>query len=87
LRSAIARWISTAQRTASTTLANSTSRPSPVAMLGDLRIDQFAPMRLQAGKGALLVDTHQTAVAGDIGRQNGRQPSLHPLAGQACSSR
>jgi len=56
-------------------------------MLGDLRIDQFAPMRLQAGKRALLVDTHQTAIAGDIGRQNGRQPSLHPLAGQACRSR
>ena len=32
LRSAMPRWISTAQRTASTTLANSTSRPSPVVL-------------------------------------------------------
>ncbi len=32
LRSTIARWISTAQRTASTTLENSTSIPSPVVL-------------------------------------------------------
>jgi len=31
-RSTIARWISTAQRTASTTLGNSTSTPSPVSL-------------------------------------------------------
>jgi hypothetical protein len=33
-------------------------------------------MRLQTSERSLLVDTHQSAVAGDIGRQNGRQPSL-----------
>ena len=49
LRPAIACCTSIAQRTASTTLANSTSNPSPVvltipaAMCGDLGIDQFAP--------------------------------------------
>ena len=61
LRSAIAAWISTAQRTASTTLANSTSRPSPVVltmrppMLGDLRVDDLAPERLQRRQRAALV--------------------------------
>ena len=33
LRSAMPRWISTEQRTASTTLANSTSAPSPVVLM------------------------------------------------------
>ena len=56
------------------------------AVLGDLGIDEFAAMCLQSGKGALLVGTHQPAVAGDIDGQDGRQPPLHPLAGQACHS-
>jgi hypothetical protein len=60
VRSIIARWISTAQRTASTTLENSTSMPPPgledaAVMLPDLRVDKLAAMRLQAIEGALLV--------------------------------
>src|SRR5271166_6530266 len=53
-------------------------------VLGNLGIDEFAAMCLQPGKGALLVGTHEPAVAGDIDGQDGRQPPLHPLAGQAC---
>ena len=56
------------------------------AVLADPEIDDFAPVRLQPGERLLLVGAHQPAVAGDIGRQNGRQPPLHPLAGQACRS-
>jgi hypothetical protein len=33
---------------------------------------------------ALLVVTHQPAVAGDIRRQHSRQSSFHALAGQKC---
>jgi hypothetical protein len=50
------------------------------AMRSDARVDQRPPGRLQIGKGALFVTAHQTAVAGDIRRQNGRQPPLHALA-------
>jgi len=56
------------------------------AMLGDLGIDELAPVRLQPGERAFLVGPHQPAVAGDIGRQNGCQPPLDPLARQACRS-
>jgi hypothetical protein len=56
------------------------------AMLGDRGIDELAPMRLQPGERLLLVGSHKPAVAGDIGRQNGRQPPLDPIAGQACRS-
>jgi hypothetical protein len=77
LRPAISRWNSTAQRTASTTLANSASKPSPVVLTmrprcSAIGIDEFAAMCLQPGKGAFLVGTHQPAVAGDIDGQDGR---------------
>jgi hypothetical protein len=39
----------------------------PPAMLRDLRIDQFAEMRLQALVLSLLIRSHQTRVACDIG--------------------
>ena len=83
LRSAMARWISMAQRTASTALANSTSAPSPVvltmrpAMLGDLWINEFAPVRLERRESAFLVYAHQPAVAGDIGGEDGGEPPFH----------
>jgi hypothetical protein len=48
-------------------------------MLRDLRIADLAPDRLQRGERALLVFAHQTGIAGDIDRQNGRQPTLDPL--------
>jgi hypothetical protein len=80
----ISRWTSTAERTASTTLANSASRPSPVvltmaAVLGDLVIDEFAPVRLQPGERFRLVGFHQPAVSGDIGRRNGPSAVARPV--------
>jgi hypothetical protein len=71
-RSAIARCNSAAQRTASTTLANSASSPSPVfhraaMVLLDFRIDQLAQMRPEALVRAFLVRAHQPRVARHIG--------------------
>src|SRR5205814_9410237 len=48
-------------------------------VLGNLRIDQLAAMGAQPRQRAGLVLAHQTAVAGDIGGENGRQPALHSL--------
>ena len=48
-------------------------------MLGDLGIDQFAAMRLQSRERAFLVVADQPAVAGDIGREDGRQPPLNAI--------
>ena len=76
-----------AQRTASTALANSTSAPSPVVltmrplMFGDLGIDEFASARLERCESAFLVNAHQPAVAGDIGREDGSQPPFDALLG------
>ena len=87
LRSAMPRWISTAQRTASTTLTNSTSIPSPVvltmrpAVLGDLGIDQFLAVRLELAQRAFFVSAHQPAVAGDVAGQDRSQPSIDALLG------
>ena len=55
-------------------------------VLADPGIDELAPVRLQPGECPLLVGFHQPAIAGDIGRQNGRQSSLDPIVGQACHS-
>ena len=44
------------------------------AMLRDLGIDDFAPVRLECSKRAFLVEAHQPAVAGDIGSKDGCQP-------------
>ena len=79
------RWISTAQRTASTTLANSASMPvaggldDPSAVFGDLGIDEGAPMGLELDVRAFFVAAHQAAVTGDIGRENGGQPPFRVL--------
>jgi hypothetical protein len=43
-------------------------------MLGNLGIKEFAPVRLKRSESAFLVNSHQPAVAGDIGRQDGSQP-------------
>jgi hypothetical protein len=51
-------------------------------VLGDFRIDQLAATAAQPRQGAGLVRSHQTAVAGDIGRQDGCKPALDPLIGQ-----
>jgi hypothetical protein len=55
-------------------------------VLVDLGIDEFAAMCLQPGERALLVGSHQPAVAGHIGGQDGRKPPLHPFASQAYHS-
>jgi hypothetical protein len=40
-------------------------------VFGDPGIDKLASESLQRRKGAFLVNTHQPAVAGDIGREDG----------------
>jgi hypothetical protein len=52
----------------------------PAMMLSDLRIDQLPTMRLQAFKRAFLVASHQARVASNVGRQDGCQPPIGPLA-------
>jgi hypothetical protein len=41
------------------------------AVLGDLGIDEFATASLERSESAFLVNTHQAAVTGDIGREDG----------------
>jgi hypothetical protein len=86
-RSAIARWISAAQRTASTRLAEFDQRPvtcgfeDATAMLGNVGIAYLASNRPQCRQSALFIGLHQPGIANDIGRQNGRQPSFDPAFG------
>ena len=49
-------------------------------MFGDLRIDQFAAMGSEPRKGGGLILSHEAAVSGDIGGENGRQPALDPFS-------
>jgi hypothetical protein len=51
-------------------------------MFPDFRIAELAPNRQHRGVRAFLVGAHQTRIAGDIDRQNGRQPALDPLSAQ-----
>ena len=53
-------------------------------MLGELGIEQKGAMGLQLPDRAFLVGAHQPAVAGDIGRQDGRKPPVQTLACQGC---
>ena len=54
------------------------------AMLIDFWLNHRATMTLQTFVGAFLVDTHQTAVSGNIRRQNSCEPPFHiPTAPQA----
>ena len=64
---AIAACTSAAQRSASMTLANSTKRPSPVV----LTIRPFG-----AAECAFLVGLDQARIAGDIGREDRREPTF-----------
>ena len=41
------------------------------AMFGNLGIDEFATARLERCESAFLVNAHQAAVAGNIGREDG----------------
>jgi hypothetical protein len=45
-------------------------------VLGNFGIDQFLTMRFQLSKGSLFINTHQPAVASNVGRQNGGKPPL-----------
>jgi hypothetical protein len=70
------RWISTAQRTASTTLWNSAKNPSPVfftvraPVLRDLRLDQVPEVSLQPFMRPLLIRPHQARVPGHVGGED-----------------
>ena len=52
----------------------------PSAMFIDLRVDERAAMRLWLRERAFLVLAHEPAVAGNIGRQNGRKPPLDAVS-------
>jgi hypothetical protein len=47
-------------------------------VLGDLRVDHFGEMSLQALVRALLIRAHQARIAGNIDCQDARQSSLDP---------
>ena len=55
------------------------------AMLGDGRIEELAAMLAKRAQRALFIGLHESAVANDIGRQDGRQPTLDLLLGHGCS--
>jgi hypothetical protein len=46
------------------------------SVFSDLGIDQFVAVRFQLSKGSLFVNAHQSAVASNVGRQNGGKPPL-----------
>ena len=77
--------ISTAQRTASTALANSTNMPSPVVLTIRPRwlaiVGSTSALRREFSvlQRASLVGTHEPAVAGDIRGQNRREPTFLQL--------
>ena len=48
-------------------------------MFGDLGIDEFASARFERCESAFLVNSHQPAVAGNIGRENSGQPPYDAL--------
>ena len=51
------------------------------AMPFDRRRDQFAPVRLECGERAGFICAHKPAVAGNIGRKDGRKPPFDPRLG------
>jgi hypothetical protein len=58
-------------------------RPDDAAtMLSEFSIGQLAAVPIQLGQRAFLIEAHQPAVAGDIGRQNRHQASMDSLFGQ-----
>jgi hypothetical protein len=54
----------------------------PALVLGNLRVDQFATMSSEPREGASLVESHEAAVADDIGGENGRESAFDPLSAQ-----
>src|ERR1019366_655736 len=57
------------------------SLDNAAAMLGNLRIDKFASMCLKRRESSFLVNTHQAAVSGNIGREDGSQPPFDTRLG------
>jgi hypothetical protein len=53
---------------------------NPATVLRDLRLDAHRVVRVQLGYGALVVSADQTAIAGHIRHQDGRQPAFDRLA-------
>ena len=76
-RSAMPRWMSTAHSTASTTLAELGEKTVAhqledcAAMRRDRRLDKFSSTGLKPLESSRLVQLHQTAVAGDVGGEDG----------------
>jgi hypothetical protein len=80
---AIAACTSAAHLSASMTLANSTSNPSPVVltddaalMAGDLRIDQLDAERPEPAERVFLVGLDQPRIAGHIAGKDRREPTF-----------
>jgi hypothetical protein len=55
-------------------------------VLGDFRVDQFAPKGAQPGQRAGFVLPHKAAITGHIGGEDSRQPALYPLPPQFLSA-
>jgi hypothetical protein len=51
------------------------------AIFRDLGIDQFAAASLERRESSFLVIAHQAAIAGDIGREDGSEPSFDACLG------
>jgi hypothetical protein len=66
-------------------IAGALNDPPPV--LVDLGAHEDMQMLLQLEVGPFLVQAGQPAVASDIGCENGREPTLHALAGQGTAPR
>jgi len=52
---------------------------NPAFVLGYLRVSQLAPESPKPRQSAGFILTHQSAVPGDIARENGRQSTLDPF--------
>ena len=57
----------------------------PTGILRDLGLDELAPMGFPLRERAFLVLADEPAVAGHVGRENGRKPSLRSLGCHATS--
>src|SRR5207244_3459493 len=57
---------------------------NPPTVLRDLGIDERTQMVLKPGVRSLFVHTGQSAVAGHIGREDGRQSTLDPVLPRTC---
>jgi hypothetical protein len=56
----------------------------PPTVLRDLGIDEGTQMVLELDVGGLFIEARQPAVAGHIGRKDGREASLYALRGQSA---